>query len=135
MTAAQIEQEDACIPNELMVPCGLNPDALPFITSPGIRHRDSLEDRDSHYDSTAAPPGTMPEGKKRGHCLEFVDLFPDVGLNQPLNRSRLLTLFYAGPELRALSSRQIRIPNHDEKKKENNCEDWSWVVAVLAGDS
>ncbi|KAJ1131539.1 hypothetical protein NDU88_009875 [Pleurodeles waltl] len=33
------------------------------------------------------------------------------------------------------NSRQIRIPNHGEKKTGNDCEDWSRVAAVLAGDS
>ncbi|KAJ1106720.1 hypothetical protein NDU88_004120 [Pleurodeles waltl] len=106
MMAAQTKLEDACIPNELRTSSGLNLGPLPLIASQGISRR---EEHDLHYDSTDIPVGTMPERRNSVRCLEFVDLFPDAGLNQPLTRSWLLALFDVLPEQRVLSSSDVKL--------------------------
>ncbi|KAJ1145428.1 hypothetical protein NDU88_011715 [Pleurodeles waltl] len=101
----------------LEAPPSLNPDALPFPAPPATRLRDSPGVCDLYYDSTAAPVGILPKRRSSGRCLESVNLFHDVGSNQLLNGSRLLARFYAVPELRVLSSRDVKLVKLGSKQQ------------------
>ncbi|KAJ1108464.1 hypothetical protein NDU88_005840 [Pleurodeles waltl] len=79
------------------------------MTPSGFSHTDSPDASDPYCNKIDGPSDVAPGRRYGGQSLEFVDLFRDVGLSRPLNRSRLLSLFYAVPEIRVLSSSDVKL--------------------------
>ncbi|KAJ1101648.1 hypothetical protein NDU88_006714 [Pleurodeles waltl] len=129
------EQEDVCTSKEQRVPLGFNQNALPFLVTSGSSYRGRPEEQDFYNDSIASPSGTMSERKNSGSCLEFVDLFTNAGLNQPLNMSRLLALFHAEMELRVLSSSDMNLVKLGSKQQWFDCDGRCVNPAALQGGS
>ncbi|KAJ1150433.1 hypothetical protein NDU88_003224 [Pleurodeles waltl] len=82
-TEISTEQGDLRTSSELRVHPDLNfnPDAAPFSVPPGTGCMTSVGASNAYHAVTAFTLGTASARRYSGHCLEFIDIFPDVGLN------------------------------------------------------